>query len=198
MFRQSFRILAVSSIPFLVVTALPGMLLAQKKEKAEPSRFGAKEEGASEEARSFILTRRLDNDAYGTSAFSFLKNTNDVAEHGNYVDLVFNGCGQLHFNPVGGMESRVADLGENKLDVAVDMDEERFWADDSFPPQKDHVYLHDVKSNGQTMTVKFRVDEITNDELKISWEVVKEATTGHEPSALAGTMGQCGGHHQAR
>ncbi len=68
-----------------------------------------------------VLTLRANNNAYRTSAFSFPLASQKLEEHGNYVDLVYNGCGLLHFNPVGSMSSRVADLGEQE-DLAVELD----------------------------------------------------------------------------
>ena len=98
------------------------------------------------------------------------------------------------------METRVADLGEEDLDVEVDLeDEDREWATSSFIPEEGHVYLQVIKYRRETMTVKFRVDEMERDEMAISWAILKEKEGGGRPSsAKAGTMGACGGNHPAR
>jgi len=171
--------------------AFPSFANAQTNE----SRWGKETEIKSS---SVVLTRRSDNGAYGTSAFSFRKDSQDVGEHRNYVDLVYNGCGLLHFNPCAGMDSRVADLGENDLGVKVEDDKERFWAEKAFPPEEGHVYLHKVKCHNQTMTVKFRVNELSHDEIKIDWTIVKELSGPERAGGMAGTMGQCGGAHAGR
>ncbi|MDG1809225.1 MAG: hypothetical protein P8I27_15135 [Pirellulaceae bacterium] len=168
----------------------PQLLEAQ----TEQSRWG-------DEKKSFnlVLTRRANNNAYGTSAFSFRLVSQKLEEHGNYVDLVYNGCGLLHFNPVGGMSSRVADLGEQE-DLAVELDpkEKRVWARQAYLPEEGHVYWQEVKCGGQTMTVKYRIQDIERDEIKIQWAVVNELAGPVPSRGMAGTMGQCGGQHRSQ
>ena len=89
---------------------MPTALHAQSEEESEMERESRWGKGETK-AKGLVLTRRANNNAYGTSAFSFRTATQDLAVHRNHVDLVFNGCGLLHFNPVGGMRSRVCDLG---------------------------------------------------------------------------------------
>ena len=172
---------------------VPDCAWAQSEEERE-SRWGKDEA----KAKSVILTRRMNNNAYGTSAYSFKDATHDLRVHRNNVDLVFNGCGLLHFNPVGGMRSRVADLGEAELDVEFDEDQDRIWARDAFYPEEGHVYWQEIKTRFQTMTVKFRVEELERDEMRITWMVVRELEGDAPPGGMSGTMGQCGGHHSAR
>lgn len=175
-----------------VVLFLPHLAVAQTEE----SRWGDEDESKT---HGLVLTRRANNGAYGTSAFSFRKSSQDVDEHRNYVDLVFNGCSLLHFNPVGGMESRVADLGEqDDLHVEFDPDAKRVWATQAYLPEEGHVYWHEVKCNGQTMTVKYRIEDIERDEIKLKWTVVKELTGRERATGMGGTMGQCGGQHGSR
>ena len=188
----------------LLVVVLAGFLLSLSVTNSaigqtEESRWGDEKESKS---NSVVLTRRANNNAYGTSAFSFRKDSQDIAEHRNYVDLVFNGCGHFHFNPVPtDMQSRVADLGE-QLDMEIDYDEsedkDRFWAEQSFPPQEGHVYLHMIKCKDQTMTVMYRINEVSSDEIKLDWKIVKELSGTEADGGNAGTMGQCGGSHPAR
>lgn len=189
----------ISKLLFVLVTGIitlgsthPG-LLAQDRET--DSRYGGMD--TVTESKSIVLTRRANNNAYGTSAYSFRTASQDVTEHRNYVDLVYNGCGSLHFNPVGGMRSEVADLGELALDDEIDLEGDHTWADQSLLPQAGHLYLHKVRTGTQTMTVKFRVDEVQPDKVSISWAAIKQVS-GAPPAAMAGTMGQCGGPHHAR
>ncbi len=173
---------------------LPG---AMAQEEEEQSRWDDEKSKSSK----IVLTRRADSGAYGTSAFSFTSETQQLDKHRNYVDLVFNQCGHLHVNPVIGMESRVADLGEQEdLDVEGPRGDGRVWATKSFPPQQGHVYWQEIKTNGLTMTVKFRVNEISRDEIKIDWEVVEplEGTPLATGTGVAGTLGSCAGEHPAR
>ena len=175
---------------FALVLLFPIHLFGQTEE----SRWGDEKS----EAHNLVLTRRANNDDYGTSAFSFRKNTQDAGLHRNYVDLVFNGCHLLHFNPVGGMESRVADLGENEIDVEFDPDKDHVWATKAFLPEEGHVYWQEIKSNGQTMTVRYRIVDLGRDEIKISWKVAQELDGRERSGSMAGTMGQCGGEHASR
>ncbi len=183
----------ILSVAICVVPATQ-VLNAQSRESG--SRYGSEEE-AEAASSSVILTRRVNNGPYGTSAYSFVNASHDVDVHRNYVDLVFNGCGLLHVNPVGGMNSQIADLGPAGLDVDVDETADIEWGDQAFLPQEGHVYMHEIRGVGRTMTVKFRVDEVSRDQIAISWAMIREpsekALTG-----MAGTMGQCGGNHAAR
>lgn len=181
----------------VVLVAVTLLFTSSVSGQTEESRWGDEHETKTHQV---VLTRRTDNGAYGTSAFSFRKDTQDVAVHRNYVDLVFNGCGHLHFNPVSGTESRVADLGESEdLDVEYDEDKDHTWATQSFPPEEGHVYLHKVKCLGQTMIVKYHITEVSRDQIKLNWQVVRELDgTDRTGGGMGGTMGQCGGPHRAR
>lgn len=182
-------------LALLFVTVCLLAVATQVSAQTEESRWGKDDES---NRHAVVLTRRGNNGDYGTSVFSFIHNSQSLEEHRNYVDLVYNGCGHLHFNPVGGMESQVADLGENELDVEFDPDKDRFWATQSYEPQEGHVYLQKIRSNGQTMTVKYRIEEVTAREVRLTWSTVQEVSGRARASAYAGTMGQCGGRHPAR
>lgn len=145
------------------------------------------------------LTRRADNGAYGTSAYSFRLASQDEAVHHNYVDLVFNGCGQLHVNPVTGMSSRIVDLGAVSFDSPVATPgADAAWHQRSITPQAGHVYYQEIKDERQSFAVEFLVTNATADTVKLRWEPVDPA---HQVLPLppgqgaAGTMGQCGGAH---
>ena len=181
--------LCVATATLFAIVILPAEGMAQSKE----SRFDVGEE---ESEQRFLLEIRDDTE-YSKSAFSFRTEAQDIDVHRNNVDLVFNNCGRLHFNPVLGMKSKVADLGEEDLRVEVDLEEEdRDWSASSFIPEEGHVYLQVVNYQGGAMKVKFRIDEMERDEkLAISFEVLEEWSGGRPSSAKAGVMGKCGGPH---
>ena len=148
------------------------------------------------------LTKRTDNGAYGTSAYSFRLASQDYAVHRNYVDLVFNGCGQLHVNPVNGMSSRIVDLGAIPLDPpAATPPTDAAWHQRSITPQAGHVYYQEIKDERQSFAVEFLVTAASADTVKLRWESVDPS---HKVLPLpsgkgaAGTMGQCGGMHSEK
>ena len=145
------------------------------------------------------LSKRADNGAYGTSAYSFRLASQDYAVHRNYVDLVFNGCGQLHVNPVTGMGSRIVDLGAISFGPAVATPPaDSPWHQRSITPQAGHVYYQEIRDGRQSFAVEFLVTEATADTVKLRWE---PADASYQVLPLppgkgaAGTMGQCGGSH---
>ena len=147
-----------------------------------------------------ILTRRANNGAYGTAAYSFRLASQDYAVHRNYVDLVFNICGQMHINPVNGMSSRIVDLGAVPFDpAAATPPADAAWHHEFITPQAGHVYFQDIKDERQNFAVEFIVTEVTPDTIKLRWRPVDPA---HQVLPLvsrkgaAGTMGQCGGSHK--
>lgn len=145
------------------------------------------------------LTKRADNGAYGSSAYSFRLSSQDFAVHRNYVDLVFNGCGLLHINPVNGMTSRVVDLGAVPFAPApATPPADAAWHRNSITPQVNHVYFQDIKDQRQNFAVEYVVTEVGPDTIKLRWLPVDP---DHKVLPLApgkgaaGTMGQCGGSH---
>ena len=145
------------------------------------------------------LTKRTDNGAYGTSAYSFRLASQDYAVHHNYVDLIFSGCGQLHINPVDGMNSRIVDLGTVPFAPSgATPPAAALWHEDSITPQAGHVYYQEIKDERQSFAVEFLVIDASAGTVKLRWESVDPA---HKVLPLpprkgaAGTMGQCGGPH---
>ena len=148
-----------------------------------------------------MLTKRANNGAYDTSAYSFRLASQDYAVHHNYVDLVFNGCGQLHINPVTGMNSRIADLGAISFPPTAPIappDGDAAWRQRSITPQVGHVYLQDIKDERQSFAVEFVVTDVSAGTVKLRWQAV-DPTHRVLPLApgkgAAGTAGQCGGPH---
>jgi len=153
-------------------------------------------------ATEVTLTKRANNNAYGTSAYSFRFASQDFASHQNFVDLVFNLCGQLHINPHGGMNSRITDLGVvDFAPVAATPSAGATWFKDSIIPQAGHVYYQEIKYENQNFAVEFIVTSVTAKTVKLRWEPVDPAhkflqiKSGEGP---AGTIGQCGGEHDQK
>ena len=151
--------------------------------------------------RSLKLTVRKDNDAYETSAYSFTNASQDVAEHHNYVQLVYNTCGSLHINPFGGSKNRIADLGA--VDFATVKVPEEGWKEQCVRPREGHVYVLEIgaldKQPGKDY-VKFIVTSIGDDgELSIEWVPMgEELRPLGANSGANGTMGACGGRCEDR
>ena len=159
------------------------------------------DDAGGKKPQEVTLKRRADNGPYGEAAYSFRQATHDKAVHRNYVDLVLNGCGQLHVAPVNGAKTRVVDLGAAELKAAPDAaPADAKWMTRSVGPEAGHVYLIEIDENGQRMTVKFRVDEVTDDAVKLTWVTVKplEGPAPNPRRGAAGTMGQCGGKHGSK
>ena len=139
------------------------------------------------------LTRRADNGAYGTFAYSFRLATQDYVTHHNYVDLVFNGSGKLYINPVNGMSSRITDLGVHALGTPLPTPSPEATREErSISPQAGHLYLQEIKDERQSFAVEFLITEAGSDTLKLRWQPVDP---DHQVLPLpagkgaAGTMG---------
>jgi len=149
------------------------------------------------------IDARPDNDAYGTSAYSFLFASQDADVHNNMVDLVYNGCGTLHFNPYGGAKNRIASLGE--VDYAgVREAPEKGWLKDCVRPKQGHVYVFEgalaTSVAMKKFAVKFVVVEVAAERVTIEWTPLGEMPKAPRMAGggRAGTMGQCGGAHGER
>jgi hypothetical protein len=155
-------------------------------------------QGAAAEEGTVVLKMRKNNGPYQDSAYSFRRATADPAVHRNYVDLLLNKCGSLHVQMVNGQENRICDLGEVGLKDAPDAAPAHAkWLTDRITPRAGHTYLEEIKQNGQTMTVKFIVDEVTDDSVKLTWKTVKPLEGPDDARrGAAGTKGQCGGAHK--
>jgi hypothetical protein len=130
-----------------------------------------------------VLTKRVDNGAYGTSAYSFRLASQDVA-------------GQIFINPTGGMKSRIVDLGTVTFGSPVATPPANpAWQHNSIIPQAGHVYYQEINDGRQSFAVEFLVTEATPDTVKLRWKPVNPA---HKilplaPGAgMAGTMGISG------
>jgi hypothetical protein len=148
--------------------------------------------------RKVTLDMRTDNGPYKTSAYSFRKASADEAAHHNYVDLLLNKCGTLHVNMVTGQENRICDLGQSTLkDSPNAAPADAKWFVKHIKPEPDHVYLEEIKQFGQTMTVKFHVDEVKPDAVQLTWVTV-EPLKGKDDGrrGAAGLNVQCGGPHK--
>lgn len=160
--------------------------------------------GQSKNYHKVVLTRRKDNGPYGTSAYSFRHQTQELELHRNNVDLVFNGCGQLHINPHAGLMGGIADLGEGDLDKVQLADAKRVpqqtWRRFCLTPKDGHVYVHAGRFLNQQFNVAFKIKVISPDKLGLEWRFLGEVgeVDARYRYVGAGTMGQCGGFHQER
>jgi hypothetical protein len=138
------------------------------------------------------LTRRVDNGAYGTSAYSFRLASQDLAVHHNNVDLVFNGAGRLYINPNGGMKSRIVDLGAISFASAMATPPaDAVWQHDFIHPQAGHVYYQEVRDEFQNFAVLFLVTKAAPDMVTLRWKPMdaKHQVRPLAPGSDAGTMG---------
>lgn len=186
--KTMLRMLSFTCLFVLLASSAVG----EEKEGADQSR-------SDQEKSDFTLKLRQDNGAYRGSEFSFRTNSQDIEKHQNYVDLIYNGCGTLHFNPVGQMANRVADLGEMEFaDAPKKIVGDEDWHQISIEPQEGHVYTQIINAQGQKMLVQFRVDKVEQDSLAISWRTIEKLKGRLGNRGRAGTMGQCGGQHQSK
>ena len=183
--------------PLLILVALTWQIKGQSPTERKSPAAGPSD-------HKVILTRRGNNGPYGTTAYSFRHQTQELNLHRNNVDVVFNGCGQLHINPHAGLQGRISDLGKAELDKIALADVKKVpqqsWRRFCLPPIDGHVYLHEGRYLNQRFTIAFKIKVIKPDRLEMQWrsldqqviEDVKYRYVG------AGTMGQCGGMHGQR
>lgn len=143
----------------------------------------------SDAARSVTLTRRKDNGPYGTSAYSFRYATQSLDRHGNDVDLVFNGCGNLHVAPNGGEKSRIVKVLASAWTDAGEIPAEG-WKTESFAPEKNGVYVMEIDDGATRFHVRLRVTAVSDAEVRFEWAPFRDPSR-----ATQGTLGQCGGKH---
>ncbi len=159
---------------------------------------------SKKKSHQVVLTRRGNNGPYGMTAYSFRHQTQELDVHRNNVDVVFNGCGQLHINPHAGLQGRIADLGKVDLDkitlTAAKKVPRQSWRRFCLLPMDGHVYLHEGRYLNQRFTVAFKIKVIRPDKLGMQWRFIG-VQEGEDPKYRyvgAGTMGQCGGAHGER
>ena len=163
-----------------------------------------KSQVADSSAHKVILTRRANNGSYGTTAYSFRHQTQELKLHRNNVDIVFNGCGQLHINPHAGLQGRISDLGNVELAKVALADlkkvPQQSWRRFCLPPVDGHVYLHDGRYLNQRFAIAFKIKVIKPDRLELQWRTLGQqaAEDAKYRYVGAGTMGQCGGMHGQR
>ncbi|RKY17475.1 MAG: hypothetical protein DRQ55_15675, partial [Planctomycetota bacterium] len=117
----------------------------------------------AEKGTRVTLHRRGDNEAYGRSAYSFRHISQDIDEHRNEVDVVFNNCGNLHIS-AGGGTNRVARVSAKSLAKLVKLPTGG-WSTGCFSPEKSALYVMEIKDARQTFFVKLRVTDAKQDKL---------------------------------
>lgn len=140
-------------------------------------------------AATIALTKRMDDGPYGTSAYSFRYGTQDVAIHKNSVDLVWNGCGNLHVRPEAGLKSRITKTMVTSLANVRDFPSGG-WKSDCIPAEAGAVYVLEIDDGTTKMRLKLRIAELTGSAMKLEWAPFRDMNIG-----LGGTMGKCSGKH---
>ena len=76
----------------------------------------------------------------------------------------------LYFAANYRLEKAASELGEMKLDEAAEeVSGDEDWHKHCIPPKKGHVYIQKIDAQGQKMLVQFRIDDIEQDTLHVSW-----------------------------
>lgn len=145
----------------------------------------------AEKAARVTLVKRSDNDAYGKSAYSFRYASQDARDHKNAVDLIFNGCGNLHIAEGGGT-NRIVKTSVTKLSRVEEIPEAG-WSSKCFSPEKGAVYVMQIEDSLQRFTIKLRVVDAKKDKVVIEWLPLRVL-----PAQERGTLGQCGGPHDCQ
>ena len=138
------------------------------------------------------LKRRADNGPYGKSAYSFRYASQDAGVHHNDVDLVFNGCGQLHISPAGGSKSRIVRVDAKKLQDVKGLPKDG-WQTNCIAPEKGAVEVLEIEDENTKAVVKFIVTDVSEKEVKLEWAPFRDPGRGD-----AGTLAQCGGPHDCK
>jgi hypothetical protein len=168
--RKSILSVFVSAIALSVCSALPATAQDQPQgndEKSSSLAQGEVPENSIDETQ--IKLDRRTNSQYEKSAYSFRYKTQSRAEHKNYVDIVYSANGNLRINNHGGAECKIVDLGE---EVGSGFDirkvKKNDWQKIQIQPVTGHVYAYHVKVQQYQMTVLFRIDELSENQMGIT------------------------------
>ena len=142
-----------------------------------------------ESANKVTLTKRLDNGAYKTSAYSFRYASQDLAVHRNHVDVVYDLCGCVHVAAHGGSKNTIA-RAEGKTLRDVKTAPPKGWQE-CLVPEKGAIYVLSIDTDETKMRVKLLVTDVSDKAVKFEWAQLP-------PASEAGTKGQCGGPHDAK
>jgi hypothetical protein len=157
----------------LLLASLLGIAFIQQPQQGEP-------------VTKVALTKRLDNGAYKTSAYSFRYASQDLAVHKNHVDIVYNGCGSVHVSAHGGSKNTIA-RAEGKTLRDVKTAPTQGWQE-KLVPEKGACYVLSIDTDECKMRVKLLVTDVSDKAVKFEWAQLP-------PQSEAGTLGQCGGPH---
>ena len=153
---------------------------------------------AAPQKRTKVVLEKRSGGDYGNAGYSFLFVTRDPAVHRNYVDLLLNSCGLLHFSTYSGTKNRVASLGKVDFGKVKKVPAEG-WLKNSVRPVEGSVYVFEggiaIPEITASYAVKFVVTEVKIDSVSIEW-----APLGDMPkppsektrTAAVGAMGKCG------
>jgi len=146
-----------------------------------------------------LRCRKRNEQDYKASAFSFRYATQDADSIKNIVDVVYNPCGLLHFTPYGGTETQLADAGETSLDKVTELPTRGWRRADCIVPKEGHVYVVEIRAEGQSYTYKFEVTSVAATALELKWAGIGEPRKPPpiDPNRGAnGAFGVCPGKHQ--
>ena len=135
------------------------------------------------------LKKRADNGPYGSSAYSFRYASQELDTHRNDVDLVYNGCGQLH---IGGSKSRIVRVDAKKLADVEEIPKDG-WRTSCITPEEGAVYLLEVEDEHTKAAFKFVLTDVSEKAVKLEWAPFRDPHRGQ-----AGTNAQCGGPHECQ
>jgi hypothetical protein len=179
-------VLSLSFLAFLSSAGAAGGMSAGPRPAAAPQK------------RTKVVLEKRSGDTYGNAGYSFLFASRDPAVHRNYVDLLFNSCGLLHFNTYSGTKNRVASLGNVDFAKVKKVPTEG-WLKNSVRPVQGSVYVFEgglaIPEITANYAVKFVLTEVKIDSVSIEW-----APLGDMPkppsektrTAGVGPMGKCG------
>lgn len=144
---------------------------------------------AGETITKVTLKKRADNGPYGSSAYSFRYASQELSVHRNDVDLVYNGCGQLH---IGGSKSRIVRADAKKLEDVEEIPKDG-WRKSCVAPEKGAVYVLEIEDENTKVAVKFVLTDVSEKAVKLEWAPFRDPVRGQ-----AGTDAQCGGPHECQ
>ncbi|HKB15108.1 MAG TPA: hypothetical protein VKF62_03535 [Planctomycetota bacterium] len=153
---------------------------------------------AALQKKTKVVLQKRTGDDYGNAGYSFLFSSRDPAVHRNYVDLLLNSCGLLHFNPYTSCRNRVASLGKVEFAGVKKLPTEG-WLKTSVRPVEGSVYVFEGGISIPEITakyaVKFVVTEVKVDSVTIEWAPLGDmpkAPGEKSRTAPVTAMGRCG------
>lgn len=121
---------------------------------------------AAQPIRVTLETRKQNE--YGQSGYSFRYRTTEKSKHRNNVDVTFEN-GVMRVNHHGGLQSRIADLGDVELASAAKAPKNAKWETRNIRPVQGHTYVLQLQIDGYALQAAFKIDKLYDDELQFLW-----------------------------